>query len=147
MARINDNVLRNWNNGETMTEALYEQEREILRIAVNDTDDKVEGLKPRVTTLESDNTSNKNRITAVETLSSENKARIDAIDSDIGDFSMEELRETNARIETFYLNNDNNMRPVTFGDLKNKNVTYDTLKYGYVRFHLFRFWRFEGGNV
>jgi hypothetical protein len=41
MARIENGVLRNWNNGETIDEAAYEQEREILRVALNDNYDRI----------------------------------------------------------------------------------------------------------
>lgn len=40
MAKIDPNSLRNWNNGETMTEADYEQERTILVTAININADK-----------------------------------------------------------------------------------------------------------
>lgn len=36
MANIPANIFKNWNNGETMTEADYEREREIIRVAIND---------------------------------------------------------------------------------------------------------------
>jgi hypothetical protein len=41
MARISDAQLRDWNNGETMFEADYEQERSILKTAINDNYDRL----------------------------------------------------------------------------------------------------------
>lgn len=41
MGRITDVIFRNWNNGETMNEADYEQEREIIRVAINDNYDRL----------------------------------------------------------------------------------------------------------
>lgn len=41
MGKINAQTLRDWNNGETMFEADYESEREIIRTAVNDNFDRL----------------------------------------------------------------------------------------------------------
>lgn len=41
MARINDTTLRDWNNGETMREADYEQERSLIQTAINDNYDRL----------------------------------------------------------------------------------------------------------
>jgi hypothetical protein len=41
MGKIGTGVLRDWNNGEIMNEADYEQEREILRVAINDNYDRL----------------------------------------------------------------------------------------------------------
>lgn len=45
MAKVPDGTLRNWNDGETVTSADYEQALEILRTAINSTGEDVEVLK------------------------------------------------------------------------------------------------------
>lgn len=45
MAKIDTTIFRNWNNGDTMREADYEREREIIRTAINDTDDRITNHK------------------------------------------------------------------------------------------------------
>lgn len=40
MAKINEGSFRNWNDGETVKASDYKQEREIIRVAVNDTHDR-----------------------------------------------------------------------------------------------------------
>lgn len=80
MARINDGTFRDWKNGDTISSDGYEQDREIIRTAINVTDDKVKehedkldgldvdvrnGLAPRVEDLEE-----KNRLTIEPALAS-----------------------------------------------------------------------------
>lgn len=48
MAKIADGTLRNWNDGETVYEKDYEQDREILRAAINDTDTRVDNTYTKV---------------------------------------------------------------------------------------------------
>lgn len=45
MAKVNDGVLRDWSNGDIMDSPSYEQDREILRVAINDNADQLTGLK------------------------------------------------------------------------------------------------------
>jgi hypothetical protein len=45
MAHIDSSTLRNWNDGDIMHEADYEQEREIIRVAINDNDDRIRVLE------------------------------------------------------------------------------------------------------
>lgn len=146
MARINPSTLRNWNNGETMNEADYEKEREIVVTAINNSQDQLDNHKPRIESLENDNDSNKNTISTHEERLTEAEARIDGIDVDIGGFDAEEARTIKANTDLFYLHNSNHMRPVTFADLKAKNITYGDLKYGMVRFYAFKFFRYPDGG-
>lgn len=45
MARIEKNVYRDWNDGETMTSDQYEQEREIGRVAINDNNSRISSIE------------------------------------------------------------------------------------------------------
>jgi hypothetical protein len=40
MAKINDGTLKDWKNGDKLTSDLYEADREILRVAINDNHDR-----------------------------------------------------------------------------------------------------------
>ena len=73
MAKVNEGVLRNWNNGETVDEASYERDFEILRVAGNDTHDRtvsnangLKALEDRTEVLESDNETNKESISVLD---------------------------------------------------------------------------------
>lgn len=44
MAKVPDGSLKTWNDGDTIDASDYVQEREMLRVAVNDTDARVDGL-------------------------------------------------------------------------------------------------------
>ncbi|OHR74008.1 hypothetical protein HMPREF3291_05325 [Bacillus sp. HMSC76G11] len=46
MARIDEGVLRQYNPGDRMTDIDYERDREILRVSINDLDDKYQLLRP-----------------------------------------------------------------------------------------------------
>lgn len=59
MARINESAFKNWQDGETIKAAGYNQEREIIRVAINDNDTRIiqsqevaNGLNQRVTLSE-----------------------------------------------------------------------------------------------
>lgn len=45
MARINISMLRNWLDGMAVTAAGYKQDREILCLAINDNNDRVQSLE------------------------------------------------------------------------------------------------------
>lgn len=146
MARINPSTFRNWNNGETMNEADYEKEREMLYVAINDSQDQLDNHKPRIETLEVDNDLTKGTVSSHEERLSAAEVRIDGIDVDIGGFDAEEARTIKANTDLFYLHNSHHMRAVTFQDLKDKQITYGTLKHGLVRFYAFKFFRYPDGG-
>lgn len=92
MAKINDGVLRNWNNGETVDEASYERDFEILRVANNDNHDRIESnaggigaLDTRTTLLETDNETNKANISTLQEDVSGHEARLDSAESGLAD--------------------------------------------------------------
>lgn len=91
-------------------------------------------------------------LTAAEALLSDEKTWIDDVEQRLETVEgkvngLNNLEEMYSDVNLFILNNSMNMQPVTFGDLKTKNVTWAMLKYGYVKFYAFRFWRFEGGTL
>jgi hypothetical protein len=77
MGKVNDGVLKNWNDGDIVDAATYKQERELLRLASNDTHEKQQGTRQivdehtgQIADLEAADVSLESRTTDLE----ENKA-------------------------------------------------------------------------
>jgi hypothetical protein len=122
MSKIDASVLRNWNNGEVMGEADYEQEREIIRTAINDNYDR---LIKKYEVLNSDGTlkTTQNLTTAINYLKFKEGASVSLVldnttstltiavtAGSVGTIALTDLSVTTAKIA------DGNVTTIKFAD-------------------------------
>jgi hypothetical protein len=124
MAKINDGTLRDWNNGDKLTSEGYEQDREIIRVAVNDNADRVGSLEGRTSGVEGRMTTAEGDIDVLQAADITHNNRLS---------SLEEYEPVqDQRLTDLEYNVTGTVVPRTFQELGMQNTTFDDIKLGYI---------------